>query len=503
MPTRKLRLKRLAGGLHMRSKDNLNRLREKRLQPMGVNSYPALLSIPVLLGLIILFGWLRTPEMTRVHYRPTEADTYTPLTGWALPADPWIEENRLDVSLVYAEATWAELEPTEDAYDFEAFEEKNQLKQRWAEGKRVILRIVCDRPGEKGHKDIPQWLVEKMGGELLAGRFYESASGSGFAPDYSSLSMRDAHRKLIAALAERYDGHPGVAYIELGSLGQDGEWTIDPAAEGLGLPTSIISREYAWHYTNSFKQTLMLMRRPYMEAQLLSVGLYNPALGDFEATWNHLDSIEAGGYDEQIETNLFSMPGFQNESPAGAHISSDIDLETLLSEHKNELARQLAESRLSYAVLEQDISHLSDEAISRLEELDPLIGYRIWIRSAQWDSRLHAGIRSKVLLTFRNDGAAPLHAAWPVALALFDGETMICRQTTELDTSMLLPGDNQLTAWIDLPHDAEVGVYTLRLAILDPDTGEPGLRLTNAERDEESYWMELGELRIIGGWKDF
>ena len=161
MPIRKLRLKHLAGGLRMRSRDNLNRLREKRLQPMGVNSYPALIALPVLLGLIILVGWLRMPRTERKSYRPVEEYYMTPMAGWAVCADTWGSDDRLDVSLVYAEATWAELEPENGEYAFEAFEAANHLNEWWAEGKQLILRIVCDRPGEAGHKDIPEWLVEK------------------------------------------------------------------------------------------------------------------------------------------------------------------------------------------------------------------------------------------------------------------------------------------------------------------------------------------------------
>ena len=363
MPTRRLRLKRLAGGLRMRSRDHFNRLREKRLHPMGVSGYPALMSIPILLGLVILVGWMRMPQTERVIFRPVEDGFVTPMTGWAVRADSWGTDDRLEVSLVYAEATWAELEPEEGQYDFEGFEARNHLNEWWEDGKRLILRVVCDRPGEAGHKDIPEWLVENMGGEILAGRFYESESGSGFAPDYSIIGMRDAHRKLISALADRYDGHPGVAYIELGSLGQNGEWTVDQTETGLKLPASSISREYAWHYTSEFENTLMLMRRPYMEAQLLTVGLYNPELGDFEATWEYLDTIELGGYDRQIETDLIAMPGHSEKSPSGAHIPEEIDLDELIAESRNELARQIAESRLSYAVIEQETAELEDGTI--------------------------------------------------------------------------------------------------------------------------------------------
>lgn len=503
MPTRRLRLKRLAGGLRMRSRDHFNRLREKRLHPMGVSGYPALMSIPILLGLVILVGWMRMPQTERAIFRPVEDGFVTPMAGWAVRADSWGTDDRLEVSLVYAEATWAELEPEEGQYDFEGFEERNHLNEWWADGKRLILRIVCDRPGEAGHKDIPEWLVEHMGGEILAGRFYESESGSGFAPDYSIIGMRDAHRKLISALADRYDGHPGVAYIELGSLGQNGEWTVDQTETGLKLPASSISREYAWHYTSEFENTLMLMRRPYMEAQLLTVGLYNPELGDFEATWEYLDTIELGGYDRQIETDLIAMPGHSEKSPSGAHIPGENDLDALIAESRNELARQIAESRLSYAVIEQDTAALKDETIQLLQEMDALLGSRIWLRSAQWDCRLHAGVRSKVLLTFRNDGAAPMHAGWPVVLALFDGEEMICGQMTELDTSIILPGDNELTAWIDVPAMTDVGAYTLKMTILDPDSGKPGIRLANEGVGEDSLWLEIGELRVIGGWNHF
>ncbi len=497
MPTRKLRLKRQVGALRMRSRDHLIRLRETKLKNIGVSSYPSLLAIPILLALILIVGWLRLPNTQRVSFRPSEEVFVSPYAGWAVRADTWGEDDRLDVSLVYAEATWAELEPEKGVIDFEGFEARSHLNEWWADGKKLILRIVTDRPGEAGHKDIPEWLIEEMGGELFAGSWYESSSGSGFAPDYSSLAMREAHRQLIQALGERYDSHPGVAYIELGSLGWNGEWTVALDEEGVdALPTSTISREYAWHYTSSFPNTLMLMRRPYKEAELLDVGLYNPDLGDFEATWSHLDMTHEGGYDLQIQTDLIAMPDFHLLSPSGAHVPDELDLEHLLMDGHAEFARQIAESHLNYAVLEQSTAGLSDQAIERLTALDPLLGQNLWLRSAQWDTEMKSDFRSKVMLRIRNDGAVPMHAEWPVALALFDDEEMLCLQITGLDTSMLLPGDSDLTAWIDIPAGTAVGLYTLKLAVLDPATNQPGLRLSMKECDPNTLWTILGELRV-------
>ncbi len=491
---RRLRLRPVARGLRMRSRDRLIRLRETRLKQMGVNRYRYLAVVPVLLALIVLVGWLRTPRVTEAYYQPNEETFLTPLAGWAVCAQSWGAEEIPDVSLVYAEVTWKELETAPGEYDFAAFEEKNHLNEWWAEGKRLILRFVMDVPGEKGHMDIPDWLYEDIDG---AGSFYETSQGAGFSPDYSDILLRERHRQVILALAERYDQHPGVAYVEIGSLGRRGEWTVELGEEGVeALPMSSIAREYAWHYTSAFQNTLMLMRRPYKETQLMQVGVYNAELGDEEATWQWLDDIEGGGYDHQIETGLMAMPDFYMISPAGAHIPAQADLETLLTTEYEALWRQITESHLSYAVLEGDLTALSEEAMQALRSLDWEIGYRLWVRGAEWDSFLRPGVRCKVLLKMRNDGGAPLIADWPVALALFDGDEMVACQETELGTASFLPGDTDWQTAIDIPDQMPAGEYTLKLAILDPEDGKPGVRLCMDECDENTLWTALGTITV-------
>ncbi len=498
MPSRRVRLRKLAGGLRMRSRDNLIRLRENRLVPIGISNYRMLLLLPIMFGLIVLAALLRQSDVGKASFRPQEREGSAPLSGWAIHADTWGNTVLSDVDLVYAEMTWAELESEKGVYDFEAFEEKNHLNEWWSEGKRLILRFVTDRPGEEGHKDIPEWLVEEMGGEALAGTFYESESGSGFSPDYSMLSMRDAHRRVIEAIAERYDAHAGVAYIEIGSLGQNGVWTAAQSETGADLlPTGMISREYTWHYTDAFVHTPMLMCRPYKEAERMNVGLFNPRLGDYEATWAYIESTEQGGYDAQIETDLVAIPDFYLTSPSGAHIPADLDLEKLLSEERATLKRQMTESRLDYVVIDASTAELSAEAVETLYEMNDLMGSRLWIRSARWNKHVHGTMRCTVYMTWRNDGLTPMHADWPVALALFDGEELVWAQQTELNASMMLPGDTELRAWIDIPHGVPKGTYTLKTAILDPADGQPAVPLLMAECDEVTRWTELGEIKVI------
>jgi len=498
MPSRKVRLRKIAGGLRMRSRDNLIRLRENRLVPIGISDYRMLLMLPIMFALIVLAALFRQTDVGKASFRPQEKEGTAPLSGWAVHADAWGDTVLTDVNLVYAEVTWAELEREKGVYDFEAFEEKNHLNEWWNEGKKLILRFVTDRPGEAGHKDIPEWLVEEMGGETLAGTFYESESGSGFSPDYAMLPMREAHRRVIEAIAKRYDAHEGVAYIEIGSLGHNGEWTAEHRETGANLlPTSTISREYTWHYTDAFVHTPMLMCRPYKEAELMNVGLFNLRLGDYEATWDYLESIGQGGYDEQIETDLVAIPEFYLTSPSGAHIPADLDLERLLSEERGALKRQMVESRLNYVVIDASTAELSAEAVETLGEMNELMGSRLWIRSARWNKHVHGTMRCTVYMTWINDGLIPMHVNWPVALALFDGETLIYVQPTEIDSSMMTPGETELRAWIDIPYGVPKGTYMIKAAILNPADGRPAVPLQMAECDGQTLWTELGTVNVI------
>ncbi len=501
MTSRRTKLKKLTGSIRMRSRDKLIHLRDTRLRSMGVYNYPSLILIPVMLALIVLLGSFKQPAVVRRSYRPTDLEVSSPMSGWAVHADTYGQDDRLDVSLVYAELTWAELEAEKGVYDFESFEEKNHLNEWWAEGKRVILRFVTDRPGEEQHKDIPEWLVKEMGGEVLAGSFYSAQEGCGFSPDYSNLAMRDAHGKVIAALAQRYDEHHGVAYIEIGSLGYDGVWTVDLSEEDVhALPTSSVSREYTWHYTVNFKNTLMLMRRPYKEAELMEVGLYTTDLGSEEAMWEYIDSIEEGGYDHQIETDLVAMPDFYLISPSGAHISADVDPERLLKADKYSLSRQIMESHLTYAVIDQPTTSLSDEAIETLGEIENVIGWRIWIRSAQWDTRRRASMTSKVTLKIRNDGITPPHGSWRIALALFeegeDAKQMVYSQFTDLNGELIRSGETELTAWLEIPYGIEPGSYTLAAALIDSQDGQTAVPMFMKEYDASIGWTMLGEIEI-------
>lgn len=97
--------------------------------------------------LVVIVGISVFPEKNIKEYEETEEVFGNPLMGYAPCA--WNETVSEDVSLLYMDITWAELEPKEGEYNWESIEKENQLSRWKKEGKHIILRFVCDVPGKK------------------------------------------------------------------------------------------------------------------------------------------------------------------------------------------------------------------------------------------------------------------------------------------------------------------------------------------------------------------
>jgi len=158
------------------------------------------------------------PENKTVTLEEIDDVLPNPFKGFA----PWIGENNpvFQTRLQEKTFTWKQLEPTRGNYDWNYFERFwGNIAQT---GKRVGFRITAALPGEVGHVDIPDWLVQ-MG---VALRPYEIDNQSGMAPDWDDPNFLQAHHDLLMALGQRCNDDPRIAWIDIGSYGFWGEWHV-------------------------------------------------------------------------------------------------------------------------------------------------------------------------------------------------------------------------------------------------------------------------------------
>jgi hypothetical protein len=414
-----------------------------------------------------------------------------PLMGWA----PWA--NTKDIyqphTLVYADLTWRDFEPQEGVFDFEAFEEVQQLARWRHEGKRVVFRFVIDVPRGDSHMDIPDWLFEKINGD---GEFYDNVYGKGFSPNYSNLTLIKYHQLAINALGSRYGNDGFFAFIELGSLGHWGEWHV--SSELRQLPSENIRNMYVYHYLNAFPGVHLLVRRPFTIARDLSLGLFNDMTGNVEHTNGWLDWIQNGGvYLPGEKDTIVPMANGWEFAPVGGEQAPDISNEQMYGVELETTLQLLRRSHTTFIGPGGPYEIKIGGALqSGIDQVLTTIGYRLYIHHVEMPLSVRFGDEAQIKFSFSNDGIAPFYYDWPAMVYLF-GESgeIVGSYPLEMDLRKILPNQIYATELLLPIGDLENGKYTVGFAIIDPLTGLPGVKLAN-ESSRDDLIVEVGTFEI-------
>ncbi|NLG34854.1 MAG: DUF4832 domain-containing protein, partial [Lentisphaerae bacterium] len=429
---------------------------------------------------LMLCGGSALAFQVSMEYPASDRFLLNPFIGNAIWASDTTSEQPF--TLVYANLTWAEFEPKKGVYDFESFEKANHFDRWRAEGKRLILRFVMDMPGSKKHMDIPGWL-DKLTGKK--GKAYNVSYGRGYLPNYKHPEMIAAHKRAIQALADRYDDDPFVAFVELGSLGHWGEWHI---YYKLGsMPEEDVRDQYAQHYVDAFKRVKLMMRRPFNFAAKNNLGLFNDTAGEADATEKWLDWIASGGDYEDEEGGLSPMPDGWKVAPVGGELGSDTSAKRLLGRDFEQTMSLFERSHASWIGPHSFVESVEKDGPlqAALDRLLRTVGYRLRVSNAQL--RVEDG-EAALTVTLENDGNAPFYFGWDAVVRVTDGEGSERTYPLDVDLIEVLP-DEPLTAEIALGALGP-GENRVELAILDPDTGDPGVALA-MDVPEDSGWYTL------------
>lgn len=413
--------------------------------------------------------WL-SRRKTIKQYKESQAAFGNPLMGYAPSA--WYNEVSEDISLLYMDITWAELEPEEGVYNWASIDEENQISRWRKEGKHLVFRFVCDIPGEEAHMDIPEWLYEKSG---KAGKWYDGEYGKGFAPDYNNPTIISCHEQAVKALGEHFGQDGLISYVELGSLGHWGEWHVNYSEGIQRIPREAVRDKYILPWTEAFPDARILMRRPFASAEKYGFGLYNDMTGQPEATQSWFDWINNGGeYDQTGEKNVIvPMKDFWKTVPSGGEFTSSLSMEEMLDTNLSGTVEMIREAHTTFLG-----PKIPDENyVDGYKEVLKNMGYRLWISMAELKNTAKG---SRLKLTWENSGVAPMYKEWPVYVYIEDESgKLVEKSRISIKISSLLPGEKATTLTAleteRLNSLLEKG-YRLSVGIEDPMTELPCVR---------------------------
>ena len=426
---------------------------------------------------------LVNPGMGIQTFQRFDGDALNPGTRWSekgpetreLPASS--KPDFPASSLAYFRWFWSQLEPEPGRYRWDIID--LALEQARLHSQTLDFRLM---PYDQGHP-LPEWY--RNSGARRANKATDK-DGNIWSPDAADPLYLKHWGALVRALGARYDGHPHLNSVDISTVGYWGEgW-------GPYLPEWPVQQALIDLYSEAFQRTPLLMN--FDEPRALAYGTRRGAGWRLDC-WGDL-----GGRGKGMMHMLDMYP--QQVVRAGIQDvwqRSPVSLETC-GTPASWKQWGYTDAQIDYILAQALRWHASSfnvkstaippEWKQKFTEFEKQIGYRLALRKFEYPRAVRPGHMMPVNMWWLNAGVAPLYGQYTLALAI--GGTVI---RTDADLRKWLPGDAVYESSVYVPETLPAGQYRLRLAVLDPRTGLPSIRLAIAGLQPDG-WYDLGGIEV-------
>ena len=393
-------------------------------------------------------------------------------------------------TLVNCYMSWKDIEAVKGVFDFSTVETNYHFTTHRAAGKKMHVLFYMDWPGVAGHKDIPDWLYTEISGD-------GTAYASGFSPNYENAIVIAAHARVMAAIGSRYNDDDFIWMFKIGSVGHWGECHTSYVAQGNPgcLPIASYQNQYYACYNTYLSNKCVAIRYPRQVALDYGYGIYCDILGvTVSVDWQL--GIIADGYTDQSTSENPACPDQWKVAPQGGEFGNYPGTQHFADDTFAETTRQI-EALYTTWVMALGAGYVvedSDEDVN-FKALLKTLGYRFYLKSITYPTSLTKNVAEDVTMTWTNAGLAPFYYDWKVAIALIQDSKIVYTETTTFDIRDWQSGDYEESPTITVPTGVDAGTYSLQVAIIDPNTDEPGIELAMADGDA-ALWYTIGNVEV-------
>lgn len=409
----------------------------------------------------------------------------------------------------YARWGWGTLEPEPDQIDYAFLDDA--LQQTRAAGQKLAFRVMCcsTSPGRPYH---PDWLKD-IGGRIIMAD-YGSQQGLAI-PDLDDAKVLTRHMDFIQRLGARYDGHPDIDHVDLGTVGWWGEWHMSNSKIAQ-MPTRENRRHIIDAYLAAFEKTPLIMLIGDTEslsyAAQHGTGWRADCLGDlggFSKTWCHMcdaypQLVRKAGVAQTWWTasvaweSCWDMRRWAKEDWSLRYIFNYAL--AMHGSYLNNKSAPLPEGK---------------EVRQEVERFLRRLGYRLVLKEMRHHRSARAGDTLQLEMKWQNIGSAPCYRPYRLAYRLTNSKgcdrTFIGTVTIEKwmpGTVDVLSEDfiheppelplGEIIRVIDevkLPIDILAGEYNLAIGIVGRQSKQPLVRLAIEGRTPNG-WYPLSKITI-------
>jgi hypothetical protein len=400
-------------------------------------------------------------------------------------------ENYPKCSIAYFRFYWDKLEPEEGRYDFDMID--SLLAKAREAGQDLALRFMPTSSADL-RRGTPRWYMEK-------GKGYEYVKGGrkGWAPDHNDSRFLGKQEELVSAFGERYNGHPNIIRMEIGSVGFWGEWHLSHTEPQVPMISEANAIKVIDMYLRYWGKTPLAMLIGYVPGLRYAVskgtGWRADSLGDYghwSDTWCHMFNAYPQKLKEADALDAWKRGPVAFEPPGSMR-----DLERYVPSrgggYDNMWDQALAWHGSAYNAKSGLIPGGQVAAMKRFLKR---CGYRLALRRVVVPRTLRAkGRQLTIEMEFQNTGVAPPYKKYVLAVKLSGGRTPVMLES-KAETCMWLPGTHRIGETFVLPSSLGAGKYGLSVGLLEPSSRVPAIRLANEGADREG-WYGLGTVRVL------
>lgn len=447
-----------------------------------------------------LFLWAQFADSATVKVRPVEIhdvlvnpdmgiETFQRYNGDALnPGVKWSEAGPTEKltppavkpdfpasTVAYCRWHWATLEPQKGKVRWDIID--LALREAKRHGQRLAIRLM---PYDPQHP-LPAWY--RNSGARRANSD-SSKDGKIWQPDFSDPLYFKYWSALIIEAGKRYDGDPDLDSVDISTVGYWGEGWSDY------MPSFDVQRKLIDVYLRAFRKTLLLMnfdqQRALTYATSHGTGWRFDCLGNMRPGWSEMfdsypEQIVRAGIRDVWKTAPVSM---ETCGVPESWFRKGWDVKYILNEAL----------RWHVSTLNVKSSAIPKQWKQDFENFERRMGYRFALRQAEWQDEVTAGHPIGLSTWWVNEGVAPIYR--PVILAFrFRSPEHTAVVRTDADVRKWLPGDAVFEDPVFVPDNLPAGDYELSVALLDPMTLRPAIRLAIEGRESDG-WYHLGKIHV-------
>ncbi|MCX7826033.1 MAG: DUF4832 domain-containing protein [Verrucomicrobiae bacterium] len=443
----------------------------------------------------LILAWVALPlalnaggaDLIRLQFREVDPLFANPGQGWMNQQRAPKTEPRFPCSVVYIRFGWAEAEPAEGQHNWALIDDA--IAAWKPRGATVAFRVMTCNAHSAGYYTSPKWLFDAgcKGYEYLRGGGDPTSGGKRIPriePDYSDPLYLAKHGAFLKALGARYDGHPGVEFLDIGSYGIWGEWhTPHPA------PVAV-RKQIVDLYLRAFRKTPLVFMSDDAEVLAYAIargtGLRRDGVGSPWHERNWIGSKKYAAVEGMADTWKRAPIVFEwfgnYDYLQSRQWSFEAAVEFMLNNH--------------VTLINDNIGRVPPEAMPRLEKLARLAGARFVLRELAHPKAVNPAASLPLQMRWANVGVGKLYHRYALRFCLLDTEGRTAfTADAKADPRDWLPGEHNLAESLRLPAKLKAGDYTLAVEMADLAGQRRPFRLA-MQAPEKNGRYELSRLKV-------